>query len=143
MDVAKYWEKCVSDYMEEKYNGGAQLNQTLCSALEIVGTTCTELLFSSSCEWRSPYICPKTCPPNMVYTECASRCPTTCENHYLINIDTDSCKKGCSPGCVCAQGYHRDTFNNNTCTLESECGCYYKGKVYETGENIHVDCNEW
>lgn len=142
MNVQAYYDNCVLDYSAEKFSNGTQLEQTLCSALEIVATVCAEC-YIDYVEWRKENRCPKICPANMVYTECATLCPTTCNNHYLINIDSASCKIGCSPGCVCEAGYHRDTHNNNTCTLEEDCGCIYRDKQYATGDEINVECNTW
>ena len=74
-----------------------------------------------------------------MYTECASSCQKSCENHFLLNIDSESCKQGCSPGCVCQEGFLRDA--NNTCTALEDCTCVYRAKLYRSGEYVQVDCN--
>lgn len=143
MHLDKFYDICVKDISYELYVNGTDVEQIVCNDLEMITATCTDMAFLLSIEWRTATRCPKACPANMVYTECASLCPTTCENHYLINIDSTACKMGCSPGCVCAPGYHRDTLNNNTCTLEEDCGCIFHNKAYNGGDKVQVDCNEW
>ncbi|VCW69036.1 unnamed protein product, partial [Gulo gulo] len=31
-------------------------------------------------DWRSPHLCPQTCPPSMQHRECGSPCADTCSN---------------------------------------------------------------
>jgi hypothetical protein len=78
----------------------------------------------------------------MVYSECASSCPKTCQNYYL-NFENDECKQGCSPGCVCQEGYYRNAALNNTCTPQTDCLCIYKDKAYQTNDTVNVECNTW
>ena len=39
------------------------------------------------------------CPPGMVYQQCGSLCPRTCQN-----IDLLDCPSGCASGCFCPNG---------------------------------------
>ena len=39
------------------------------------------------------------CPPGMVYQQCGSLCPQTCNN-----IGTSNCQGGCAEGCFCPDG---------------------------------------
>lgn len=80
---------------------------------------------------------------NEVYTECATNCPRTCENHFLVNVASDACKTDCSPGCICRDGFFRDIAHQNICKRVEDCSCTYRGKLYQTKEKVNVDCNTW
>ncbi len=77
----------------------------------------------------------------MVYTECASFCQKTCENHYLLNINSYSCKHGCYSGCVCQTGFVIDHNNNSTCVPQESCTCAFRGNLYKSGDMVTIDCN--
>ena len=78
----------------------------------------------------------------MIYTECASGCPKTCEN-YDLNFNEDECKQDCTPGCVCQDGFLRNAGKNNTCTKKSECSCMYNGNFYQANDIVNIECNNW
>lgn len=83
----------------------------------------------------------KSCSLGKVYTDCASSCQLTCNNK---NQDTGLiCSSECSVGCQCPAGQYVDLGKNGTCVPEKECSCNYKGKYYQSGESINVDCNKW
>ena len=53
------------------------------------------------------------CPPGMVYQQCGSLCPQTCDN-----IGTLNCQGGCAEGCFCPDGqvfYNRNCINPILC----------------------------
>ena len=39
------------------------------------------------------------CPPGMVYQQCGSLCPRTCDT-----AETTNCQSGCAGGCFCPDG---------------------------------------
>jgi len=39
------------------------------------------------------------CPTGMVYQQCGSLCPQTCDN-----VGTSNCLAGCAEGCFCPEG---------------------------------------
>ena len=39
------------------------------------------------------------CPPGMIYRQCGSLCPRTCDN-----TETLTCQSGCAKGCFCPDG---------------------------------------
>ena len=39
------------------------------------------------------------CPTGMVYQQCGSLCPRTCDNVEMLN-----CQSGCAAGCFCPDG---------------------------------------
>jgi len=53
------------------------------------------------------------CPPGMVYQQCGSLCPQTCNN-----IGVSNCHGGCAEGCFCPFG---EALYNRSCIDESLC----------------------
>lgn len=57
------------------------------------------------------------CGLNEVFSECgANGCQNTCQNPKLSMV----CKGICTPGCVCAEGYLRNS--KGACVLIKNCG---------------------
>ena len=80
----------------------------------------------------------KTCPYNMEYTECASKCIKTCASMY--QIPSAECQKDCYPGCRCPSG----TFlHNNTCIEGADCPCVWQKQEHPSGTRIRKGCNYW
>ncbi|KAK9872471.1 hypothetical protein WA026_017940 [Henosepilachna vigintioctopunctata] len=63
---------------------------------------------------RYPEICRGK---NIVWNECGSHCPPTCQNRR-----PGPCKLSCNPGCFCKPGYLLNTVTNE-CVKEEQCPC--------------------
>lgn len=59
-----------------------------------------------------------SCPRHSKYTDCASLCPSTCNNIYAPDV----CDKptACLEGCVCDDGY---VLSGDQCVSLKSCGC--------------------
>ncbi|XP_067133096.1 tenascin-like [Centruroides vittatus] len=88
---------------------------------------------------------PKCPNPKESYTFCGWSCPDTCENYGTRR----KCKSNCVKGCVCYDGYVRDSRNSNPrCILPEECTdppvCDRPGEEYsECGskDSCQLTCN--
>lgn len=61
-----------------------------------------------------PSMCPKKCPANQEYSQCANPCPSTCDHPGPFY-----CKAMCRPGCACKEGYVVNDQGN--CVKPSQC----------------------
>ena len=55
----------------------------------------------------------RPCPAGMIYQQCGSLCPQTCDN-----LD-QPCEGGCAEGCFCPMG---EVQIDGMCANNSECG---------------------
>uniref|UniRef100_K7GA57 Mucin-5B-like n=1 Tax=Pelodiscus sinensis TaxID=13735 RepID=K7GA57_PELSI len=86
--------------------------------------------------WRTPELCPKTCPFNMQYQECGSPCTDTCSNLERSQI----CEDHCVDGCFCPAGTVFDDINNTGCIPFETCSCTYNGHSYAPGKSFNTTC---
>ncbi|XP_013394050.1 hemocytin-like [Lingula anatina] len=66
----------------------------------------------------------QTCPPDMVWSECASGCPSTCSNYREKDA---ACNVPCVPACQCKPGLVK---KGDTCVAPTsceDCVCYGYG----------------
>lgn len=78
----------------------------------------------------------------MVYFECVSLCPRTCQNPTATITQCHTQNTGCTAGCVCSNETVYDSFQAECVRLE-ECTCQYNGNSYQLGEHVAMDCNDW
>ncbi|XP_051171439.1 zonadhesin-like [Leptopilina boulardi] len=62
---------------------------------------------------------PQPCGQNAMWSNCASRCPRSCEG--LRNPNPMMCAADCIMGCRCNPGYIRISGRNPNCMLEKDC----------------------
>ncbi|KAF3854917.1 hypothetical protein F7725_022972, partial [Dissostichus mawsoni] len=87
--------------------------------------------------WRTPQLCAKQCPFNMVYEESGSPCMDTC-----TLLDTSSlCEDHKIDGCFCPPGTVFDDISMRGCIAQSECQCKHN-KIYNSGEVYRQDREE-
>lgn len=78
------------------------------------------------------------CPAGMVYDECGSSCPRTCES--LVMPETN-CDERCIDGCTCANGMVLRY--DNVCVPEERCPCMRGNVPYPEGYVLQENCLEW
>ncbi|XP_057292411.1 SCO-spondin-like isoform X2 [Hydractinia symbiolongicarpus] len=130
VDPSTFYNQCLEDVASCNVPFGVNCS---CQALTEYSRTCAEK--NVVLQWRSQSLCYRSCPRDMIYSECDSTCPRTCKIKYQ-NVP---CINKCIDGCVCPSGYVK---YNSTCILESECPCTHNDKIYQKGETIQKDCNK-
>ncbi|XP_043471022.1 zonadhesin-like [Leptopilina heterotoma] len=80
---------------------------------------------------------PQRCGRFASYSNCASRCPASCEG--LKNPNPMMCAADCVYGCRCYPGYIRISGTNPDCMLESDCPHLNTGTTRRPVEPIR-DC---
>ncbi|XP_055489392.1 LOW QUALITY PROTEIN: SCO-spondin [Leucoraja erinacea] len=86
-------------------------------------------------QWRSPAFCDQRCAGGMVYTDCVSSCPATCETLESV---PPGCREECVGGCECPPGLYRQV---DRCVTIDECPCFHRGQWYPPGQALPSRCN--
>ncbi|KAM5138200.1 mucin-2-like [Mantella aurantiaca] len=142
------WIRCNRLVKPEPYIEAYMMDLCLCKSSEKLSSFClcsTIAEYSRQCalaggkppEWRSPVMCYKTCPANLIYKECSSPCTPTCTNpgrQYL-------CDGPCVAGCICPEGYVLDDVTNSGCVRIQSCSCIYNSIVYPPGSIYKTTCS--
>ncbi|XP_077291695.1 zonadhesin-like [Arctopsyche grandis] len=69
---------------------------------------------------------PKQCPTNEVYSECGNNgCQNTCANPDIAAV----CRAICTPGCICKEGYLRNT--KKVCVPAVECDTCKPNEIFD------------
>ncbi|XP_035699609.1 IgGFc-binding protein-like [Branchiostoma floridae] len=127
VDPEPFFTSCVFDMCA--WNGNTI---GLCQNLEAYVEACQTagvVPFS----WRTEERCPEVCPPNSVFSTCASSCPATCVNPN----SEEQCLLGCGEGCKCNPGF---LLSGQECVPEEQCGCTDdEGRYYMLGERWRED----
>ncbi|XP_063044345.1 otogelin [Engraulis encrasicolus] len=86
-------------------------------------------------DWRSHIqACAVSCPTELVYNECITCCPVSC-NVERMCIDS---KLQCLDGCYCPDDL---IFEDGSCVKASDCPCELHGMLYPSGEVVQEECN--
>ncbi|XP_022108237.1 von Willebrand factor-like [Acanthaster planci] len=88
-------------------------------------------------DWRPKLpngTCAVSCDHGMVYKECGSACPPTCEN-----FNPEDCGNACVPGCQCTSGTY---FDGEMCVTKENCPCFQAGEFYPDGSVMKVSCDD-
>jgi len=80
----------------------------------------------------------KDCPRGLVYTDCASPCPRTCQS--LHNVMPDMCTAECVSGCQCPPGKF---IQDGKCVEPTQCQCEYNRVKFDHDEEVQIGCNKW
>ncbi|CAF4176668.1 unnamed protein product [Rotaria socialis] len=136
----QYYNACVIDYCMTATTHPEQLGQAMCNSYTAFARDCTDNYIDIN--WRTASRCPKSCPNNMTYVECASNCPKTCQSLSQRISQSDACMSDCSAGCICPTGTVLDLGQNQKCVKPDGCTCYYRGNYYQPGDSIDINCNQ-
>ncbi|XP_078687331.1 uncharacterized protein LOC144919685 [Branchiostoma floridae x Branchiostoma belcheri] len=86
--------------------------------------------------------CPSECPPDRIYTPCATECPETCQHQTI------TCGTGFMEDCACPDGYVLDVTTGD-CILTTDCACvdhnnvpHQPGETWYEGPCRVCTCNE-
>ncbi|XP_069057214.1 IgGFc-binding protein-like [Pleurodeles waltl] len=123
-----YFQDCVFDSCQ---NQGHQ--STTCSAIRAYVTACQAKGVMVK-EWRADHFCYPKCPEKSHYELCGSGCPGTC---YGLAPPT-GCDEPCTEGCFCDSGY---LLSGDKCVPIADCGCTYRGRYYQKGEDFFPDAS--
>ncbi|XP_076157955.1 alpha-tectorin-like [Alosa pseudoharengus] len=124
IDPASYYRDCVYDVCV------AEGIQMLCHSINAYVIDCQDVGVKVL-NWRTPNLCPMTCPTNSHYSICASPCQTPCPG-----LTSVTCADVCAEGCACNTGYY---FDGTGCVPQDECSCYINGKTLKIGETVVAD----
>ncbi|XP_029382830.1 zonadhesin, like [Echeneis naucrates] len=124
VDPTPFFQSCVYDMCQ--FNGQQKV---LCDQLQAYTDTCL-VNGAKVDQWRTPYFCPLTCPPNSSYSLCMSSCPETC----LGVVGPPGCEDVCVEGCKCDPGF---ILSSDICVALKDCGCV------DTSETYHPVGDEW
>ncbi|XP_050525527.1 hemocytin [Daktulosphaira vitifoliae] len=109
VDVEIYIRKCHLMLCEG-------LEGVFCHSLESYVRECQS--FGVCLNWRSPNLCPYTCPQGLIYQACTTGCEETCDNYKVSRSGGNSCNGHSTEMCVCPSG---QVFKNSSCVDEARC----------------------
>ncbi|XP_037694226.1 mucin-2 [Choloepus didactylus] len=109
----------------------------LCSTLSEFSRQCSHAGGRPQ-NWRTPSLCSKSCPGNMVYLESGSPCMDTCSHLEVSSL----CEEHRMDGCFCPEGTVYDDVAGGGCVPVSQCHCKLHGRLYAPGQQINNDCEQ-
>ncbi|XP_033761285.1 SCO-spondin-like isoform X2 [Pecten maximus] len=133
MDYLPWHKICVNEYCQTPDD---EKDIFRCDEIAAFANECAQ--HGAVTDWRSRDLCPKSCPPGLIYNECGSYCPRSC-NHILVET-SDTCAKEqqCVPGCECPSN---KVFQDGKCVSPSECNCHFNRVTYSPNATMKMDCN--
>ncbi|XP_069480068.1 mucin-2-like [Ambystoma mexicanum] len=87
--------------------------------------------------WRTPEMCPRTCPPEMEYKECGPWTVDSCSSRGVSLFHQEHCLDGC----FCLEGTVLDDISNIGCIAADQCSCTSNGLIYPPGETFTNPCS--
>ncbi|XP_061431558.1 IgGFc-binding protein-like isoform X4 [Lethenteron reissneri] len=124
-----YYTNCMYDLCE---NIGDK--ELFCSSLEVYTSACQQEGITPN-NWRIHTGCEPACPPNSVYVERMSACPSTCGDLAA----SSNCELPDVEGCQCLPGFVMSGFD---CVPYTQCGCLYEKSYHEVGEQFYTSACE-
>ncbi|KAH0620991.1 hypothetical protein JD844_021947 [Phrynosoma platyrhinos] len=143
--TSKAFEDCQSRLNLEQYIQACMQDRCACQKTEDSFCLCSTISeFSRQCShaggkpqnWRTPQLCPKSCPGNMVYLESGSPCMDTCSHLDISRL----CEEHYVDGCFCPEGTVYDDITGKGCVPTRKCHCKSQGNVFSPGQNITNEC---
>ncbi|XP_063254277.1 mucin-5AC-like [Prinia subflava] len=132
VNVQDYIETCIQDLC---HCDSSMADFCMCNTFAEYSRQCAHA-GGQPLNWRTPDLCPKSCPFNMQYHECGSPCSDTCSNPERSAL----CEDHCTDGCVCPPGMVFDDVNGAGCIPRRECHCTYEGETYAPGASFSSKC---
>ncbi|XP_072277619.1 mucin-2-like [Pyxicephalus adspersus] len=132
VDPTSYIDACVQDLCR---CSSKNKMSCLCKTFAEYSRQCTHAGGVPE-NWRTPKLCPQTCPFNMVHKECGSPCLNTCSNTERSMV----CEDHGVDGCFCPKDTVLDDINNTGCIPQENCFCVYDGKKYSPGSAYSAPC---
>ncbi|XP_061101225.1 otogelin [Conger conger] len=124
-----YMASCSNDLCLSGPNG-----EVVCRMLSEYARACAHAERSLD-DWREHIPqCAIDCPADLVYRECITCCPVSC-NVDRMCIDS---KLQCLDGCYCPDDL---IYEDGSCVKASDCPCEYHGMVYPSGQMVQEECN--
>ncbi|XP_028812929.1 mucin-5AC-like [Denticeps clupeoides] len=133
LDTDSFIKVCMQDLCQCNDSSSA----CLCSTITEYSRQCVHAGGKPG-QWRSEYLCSKSCPYNMEYQECGNPCTDTCSYPERGQL----CEEHCIDGCFCPAGTVWDSVSKEGCVPLSECWCVHSGKPYAPGDNYTSSCAE-
>ncbi|XP_041672056.1 alpha-tectorin-like [Cheilinus undulatus] len=122
-DAQKHLNACV-----ESIEAFPDPESALCKVLGDYALMCQQKGVSIG-YWRNLTGCEQNCPPHSHYELCGNSCPSTCPSLSF----PFTCNTKCHEGCQCNDGF---VLNGNQCVPPTGCGCYYKGRSWQNGDEF-------
>ncbi|XP_072529503.1 mucin-2-like [Salminus brasiliensis] len=140
------FDSCQSLLFVEGFVEACSKDMCQCNSSQTVCLCDTVSEFSRQCahaggqpqNWRTDKLCGKTCPFNLVHSECGKPCKDTCTNQEVSQV----CTEHCSDGCYCPPGTVFNDIEGNGCTPVDQCPCPHNGKKYKPGESYTKTCQK-
>ncbi|XP_073410448.1 mucin-2 isoform X2 [Dendrobates tinctorius] len=134
LNTESYIQACMLDMCSCDHS---QDSFCLCSTITEYSRQCSHAGGRPG-NWRTPNLCPKQCPANMVYQESASPCKNSCSHLEIHSL----CEEHYMDGCFCPEGTVQDDYTNKGCVQVSECHCKHRDTLYAPGQSVQTDCDQ-
>ncbi|EDO44199.1 predicted protein [Nematostella vectensis] len=131
VDFRDFKAQCIADVCA---CNSTSRSDCMCNVLSTYSKACA-WNHNITLSWRSPSLCPVTCPSGMEHSECSSACPRDCSN---MNSDPNACNSKCVDGCFCPEGKIQD---RGKCVDPGQCSCYHSGIPYAHGAIRKSECS--
>ncbi|XP_048579468.1 mucin-2 isoform X50 [Nematostella vectensis] len=131
VDFRDFKAQCIADVCA---CNSTSRSDCMCNVLSTYSKACA-WNHNITLSWRSPSLCPVTCPSGMEHSECNSACPRDCSN---MNSDPNACNSKCVDGCFCPEGKIQD---RGKCVDPGQCSCYHSGIPYAHGAIRKTECS--
>ncbi|OWF37427.1 uncharacterized protein LOC110467400 [Mizuhopecten yessoensis] len=133
-----YILSCVDDLCLVKDN----FDVIVCNHAKGMVKECSDNYGVVVTDWRTVDFCEPQCGLNMEYSYCGyPPVEGTCfdvESTAPLPAFNDTCREGC----FCRDSFVMDS-SGNECVPKEDCGCIYKGRYYQVGEQfVTANCEE-
>ncbi|CAK8691743.1 unnamed protein product [Clavelina lepadiformis] len=146
LDPTPFYEVCRMAVCERMSSFNNQSDVILCQSAMTYMLQCAASGVEVG-QWMGKRGCQWGCPQGMEFTQCATKCPATCNSPQ---IDTSLyCHDNCLPGCQCQEGAVLqvgastgfDDVVEVKCHSPDLCPCIHRGQTYKRHESLTKDCN--
>ncbi|XP_039266345.2 SCO-spondin-like [Styela clava] len=143
-DPTEYIQACTSSVCLVQHTelDNEMKKQITCSSMSAYALKCHFTGINVG-QWMKEYNCEDSCPDGMIYKQCVSACPLTCENFSDKQKKSQCTDSACFPGCECENGRVLRILSNGEteCVDPNTCPCKHRGKEYQIGQSFTKQCN--